>query len=252
MERGKGTIIFAELIGTFVLVLGGCGTAVLAGKNVGYLGVSIAFGLTLLVMAYAIGGISGCHINPAVTLGLVIAKKCKAEDAGWYVLGQIVGAILAGGVLFAIAVSQTGATASSVRATGFASNGFGAHSPELYKLVAAILVEVVLTALLVFVVASTFHKNFPGGFGGVAVGLSLTLIHLISIPVDNTSVNPARSIGVAVFTGGWALSQLWVFIIFPLVGGALGALVWRLLAGEDEVEAESGDATRYDAPPATA
>ena len=246
MERSKGTILFAELIGTFVLVLGGCGTAVLAGKNVGYLGVSIAFGLTLLCMAYAIGGISGCHINPAVTLGLIIAKKCKTEDAPYYVFGQIIGGILAGAVLFGIAVSKAGANASTVRASGFASNGYGAHSPELYKLIAAILVEIVLTALLVFVVASTFHKNFPGGFGGIAVGLTLTLIHLISIPVDNTSVNPARSIGVAVFTGGWALKQLWVFIIFPLVGGAIGALVWRLLAGDDEVEAEAGDAVRYD------
>ena len=246
MERSKGTILFAELIGTFVLVLGGCGTAVLAGSNVGYLGVAIAFGLTLLCMAYAIGGISGCHINPAVTLGLIIAKKCKTEDAPYYVFGQIIGGILAGAVLFGIAVSKAGANASTVRASGFASNGYGAHSPELYKLIAAILVEIVLTALLVFVVASTFHKDFPGGFGGVAVGLALTLIHLISIPVDNTSVNPARSIGVAVFTGGWALKQLWVFIIFPLVGGAIGALVWRLLAGDDEVESEAGDAVRYD------
>jgi aquaporin Z len=216
METKKGVILFAEMIGTFVLVLGGCGTAVLAGTHVGYLGVSIAFGLTLLVMAYAIGGISGCHINPAVTLGLVIAKKCKTEDAPYYVFGQLIGAVIAGAVIFGIAVSQTGATASTVRNGGFASNGFGTHSPDLYKLI------------------------------GVAVGLTLTLIHLISIPVDNTSVNPARSIGVAVFQGGWALKQLWVFIVFPLVGGALGALVWRLLAGEDEVIAEAGDAVRYE------
>jgi aquaporin Z len=246
MELNKSRILFAEMIGTFVLVLGGCGTAVLAGKNVGYLGISIAFGLTLLVMAYAIGGISGCHINPAVTLGLVIAKKCKTEDAPYYVIGQLVGGILAGAVIFGIAMSQAGATASTVRASGFASNGYGTHSPELYKMIAAILVEIVLSALLVFVVASTFHKNFPSGFGGVAVGLVLTLIHLISIPVDNTSVNPARSIAVAVFQGGWALRQLWLFIVFPLVGGAIGALMWRLLTGEDEVTAESGDAVRYD------
>ena len=246
MNRGKGTILFAELIGTFVLVLGGCGTAVLAGSKVGYLGVSIAFGLTLLCMAYAIGGISGCHINPAVTLGLILARKTTLEDAWYYWGGQIVGAILAGGVLFAIAVSKLGETASTVRASGFASNGFGVHSPDGYKLIAAILVEVVLTGILVFVVASTFHKSFPGGFGGVAVGLTLTLVHLISIPVDNTSVNPARSIGVAVYTGGWALTQLWVFIVFPLIGGAIGALVWRLLAGEDEVDAEATDAARYD------
>jgi len=248
VERSKGTILFAELIGTFVLVLGGCGTAVIAGSAsfVGTLGVAIAFGLTLLCMAYAIGGISGCHINPAVTLGLIVAKKCDAADAVYYVGGQLIGAILAGAVLFGIAVSRAGATAKTVQATGFASNGFGAHSPDGYKLIAAILVEIVLTALLVFVVASTFHKSFPTGFGGVAVGLVLTLIHLISIPVDNTSVNPARSIGVALFEGHWAMTQLWVFIVFPLVGGAIGALVWRLLAGEDEVVAEAGDATRYD------
>jgi aquaporin Z len=248
MERSKGTILFAELIGTFVLVLGGCGTAVLAGSStfVGTLGVAIAFGLTLLCMAYAIGGISGCHINPAVTLGLVIAKKCSTQDAPYYVIGQVIGGILAGAVVFAIAVSKAGANASSVRLGGFASNGYGTHSPGEYKLIAAVLVEIVLTALLVFVVASTFHKNFPGGFGGVAVGLALTLIHLISIPVDNTSVNPARSIGVAVFEGGWALKQLWVFIIFPLAGGAVGALTWRVLAGDDEVDAEAGDAVRYD------
>ncbi|MEI7593422.1 MAG: aquaporin Z [Actinomycetes bacterium] len=246
MARGKSTILFAETIGTFVLVLGGCGTAVLAGSKVGYLGVSIAFGLTLLCMAYAIGGISGCHINPAVTLGMVIAKKCKPKDAPYYVIGQLIGGILAGAVIFGIAVSQTGATAASVRVGGFASNGYGAHSPELYKLIAAVLVEIVLTALLVFVVASTFHANFPGGFGGIAVGLVLTLIHLISIPVDNTSVNPARSIGVAVFEGGWALSQLWVFIVFPLIGAAIGALVWRVLAGDDEVQVEAVDATRYE------
>jgi len=248
VERSKGTILFAELIGTFVLVLGGCGTAVIAGSAtfVGTLGVALAFGLTLLCMAYAIGGITGCHINPAVTLGMIVAKKCEVSDAVYYVGGQLIGGILAGAVLFGIAVSRAGANASTVRLTGFASNGFGAHSPDGYKLIAAILVEIVLTALLVFVVASTFHRSFPGGFGGVAVGLALTLIHLISIPVDNTSVNPARSIGVAVFEGHWAITQLWVFIVFPLVGGALGALVWRLLAGEDEVVAEESDATRYD------
>ncbi len=246
MNRGKGTILFAETIGTFVLVLGGCGTAVLAGKNVGFLGVAIAFGLTLLCMAYAIGGISGCHINPAVTVGLVLAKKCKGEDAWYYVGGQVIGAIAAGAVLFAIALNQAGASASSVRAGGFATNGWGAQSPDGYKFLAMVLVEIFLTGLLVFVVASTFHKSFPGGFGGVAVGLALTLIHLISIPVDNTSVNPARSLGVAVFVGGDAMKQLWAFIVFPLIGGALGALTWRLLAGEDEVETEEGDATRYE------
>jgi aquaporin Z len=229
MGRSKGTILLAELVGTFVLVLGGCGTAVLAGKFVGDLGVAIAFGLTLLCMAYAIGGISGCHINPAVTVGLLLNGQCEPGDAIYYFFGQIVGGVLAGAVLYGVALSRTGATRASIVAGGFASNGYGVHSPNLYKLSGAIIVEVVLTALLVFVVCSTFHKSFPGGFGGIAVGLVLTLIHLISIPVDNTSVNPARSLGVAVFEGGWALKQLWVFIVFPLVGGALGALVWKLL-----------------------
>jgi aquaporin Z len=229
MARSKGTILLAELVGTFVLVLGGCGTAVIAGKFVGDLGVAIAFGLTLLCMAYAIGGISGCHINPAVTVGLLVNGQCPPADAVYYFVGQVVGGILAGAVLYGIALSQTGATRAKIVAGGFASNGYGSHSPALYKLSGAIIVEVVLTALLVFVVASTFHKSFPSGFGGVAVGLVLTLIHLISIPVDNTSVNPARSIGVAVFEGGWALKQLWVFIVFPIIGGALGALVWKAL-----------------------
>jgi aquaporin Z len=246
MERGKGTILFAETIGTFVLVLGGCGTAVIAGKTVGTLGVAFAFGLSLLCMAYAIGSISGCHVNPAVTLGLLVAKKCRSEDVPYYIGGQVLGAIVASGVIFAIAVSQAGATATTVRDAGFAANGYGIHSPADYRLVAAVIVEIVLTAVFVFVICSTFHRSFPTGFGGLAVGLVLTLVHLISIPVDNTSVNPARSLGPALFVGGWAMRQLWVFIVFPLLGGVLGALVWRILAGEEEVAAEGGDATRYD------
>jgi len=233
MERGKGTIFLAEMIGTFVLVLGGCGTAVLAGKFVGgTLGIAMAFGLTLLCMAYAIGGISGCHINPAVTVGMLVTGQCSPADSVYYFVGQVIGGILAGGVLYAIALSQAGASRATIVAGGFASNGYGVHSPAGYKLVGAVIVEIVLTGLLVFVVASTFHRSFPGGFGGIAVGLSLTLIHLISIPVDNTSVNPARSLGVAVYEGGWALKQLWVFIVFPVIGGALGALAWRLLANQ--------------------
>ncbi len=234
MERGKGTILLAETIGTFVLVLGGCGTAVLAGAYVGgTLGIAIAFGLTLLCMAYAIGGITGCHINPAVTVGLLLAGKCPPDEAPFYIIGQIIGGIIAGGVLYAIALSQAGATRAKIVAGGFASNGYGAHSPHGYKLAGAIIVEVVLTAIFLFIIASTFHRSFPSGFAGVAIGLSLTLIHLISIPVDNTSVNPARSLGVAVYEGGWALSQLWVFIVFPVIGGALGALLWRLMVREE-------------------
>jgi len=233
MERSKGTILFAEMVGTFVLVLGGCGTAVLAGKVVGgTLGVAMAFGLSLLVMVYAIGNISGCHINPAVTVGLLVAGRCEPGDALYYFIGQVVGGIIAGGVLYAIALSQAGASRASIVAGGFASNGYGTHSPDGYKLVAAIIVEVVLTGVFVFVICSTFHGKFPVGFAGISIGLTLTLVHLISIPVDNTSVNPARSLAVAVYEGGWALTQLWVFILFPLIGGALGALTWRLLNNE--------------------
>jgi aquaporin Z len=241
MERSKGTILFAEMIGTFVLVLGGCGTAVIAGKYVGgTLGVAVAFGLTLLCMAYAIGGISGCHINPAVTVGMLVTGQCSPADSVYYFIGQVIGGIVAGGVLYAIALSQAGASRATIVAGGFASNGYGVHSPAGYKLIGAIIVEVVLTGVFVFIIASTFHERFPAGFGGVAVGLSLTLIHLISIPVDNTSVNPARSLGVAVYEGGWALKQLWVFIIFPIVGAALGAMTWRLLTNQ---RAESAGAT---------
>ena len=190
MERSKGTIFLAEMIGTFVLVLGGCGTAVLAGKFVGgTLGVAMAFGLSLLVMVYAIGNISGCHVNPAVTVGLLLAGRCSGDEALYYFLGQVIGGVVAGGVLYAIALSQAGATRASIVAGGFASNGYGAHSPDGYKLAAAVIVEVVLTAVFVFVICSTFHGKFPVGFAGISIGLTLTLVHLISIPVDNTSVN---------------------------------------------------------------
>jgi aquaporin Z len=244
MERSKGTILFAEMIGTFVLVLGGCGTAVLAGKYVGgTLGVAMAFGLSLLVMVYAIGNISGCHINPAVTVGLLLAGRCAPDEALYYFLGQVIGGIVAGGVLYAIALSQAGASRATIVAGGFASNGYGVHSPAGYKLIGAIIVEVVLTAVFVFVICSTFHGKFPAGFAGLSIGLTLTLVHLISIPVDNTSVNPARSLAVAVYEGGWALKQLWVFIVFPLVGGALGALTWRLLNNERFGEAAATAAT---------
>jgi aquaporin Z len=242
MERSKGTILFAEAIGTFVLVLGGCGTAVLAGKVVGgTLGVAMAFGLSLLVMVYAIGNISGCHINPAVTIGLLVAGRCPGDEVPYYLIGQVVGGVIAGGVLYAIALSQAGASRATVVASGFASNGWGSHSPELYKFAAMVIVEVVLTGVFVFVICSTFHGKFPVGFAGISIGLTLTLIHLISIPVDNTSVNPARSLAVAVYEGGWALKQLWAFIVFPLIGGALGALTWRLLNNEtrEAVAAES-------------
>jgi aquaporin Z len=221
--------LIAELIGTFVLVFGGVGTAVLAGAWVGALGVAIAFGMTLLVMAYAIGPISGCHINPAVTFGLWLSKKIKGKEALLYMAAQCVGAILAACVLYIIA---SGAPGFDAVTSGFGSNGFGDHSPDGYSLAAVLVTEAVLTALLVFTVLLTTEKRAPAGFAGIPIGLVLVLIHLVSIPVDNTSVNPARSLGPALFQGGWAIEQLWVFIVAPLVGAALAALIYSQLKSE--------------------
>ncbi len=230
-------IALAEGIGTMILVIGGPGTAVLAtggffeGGSVGVLGVALAFGLALLCAAYAVGSISGCHINPAVTLGLWAIKKTETKDVPFYIGGQIIGGLVGAGVIYGIANSITG---FSAKASGFASNGYGAHSPGGFGIGAAIIVEIVLTALFIFVIASTSRKSMPAGFTGITVGLMLTLIHLITIPVDNTSVNPARSIATAVFQGGWALEQLWVFIVFPIVGGIIGALAWRALVPAED------------------
>lgn len=218
--------LVAEVIGTFVLVFGGVGTAVLAGAHVGYLGVAFAFGFTLLVMAYAIGPISGCHINPAVTLGMFMAKKIKGKEALLYMVAQVIGAILAAGLLFIVA---SGAPGFDAVASGFGSNGYGDHSPGGYELGAVMIIEVVLTALLVLTVLFTTDKNAAAGFAGIPIGIVLTLIHLVSIPVDNTSVNPARSIGPALFQGGWALEQLWIFIAAPMVGAALAAIIYDLM-----------------------
>ena len=217
----------AEAIGTFVLVFGGCGTAVFDAKNVGVLGVSIAFGLTLLTMAYAIGPISGCHINPAVTVGLVVAGRADKKDLAGYVIAQILGGIVAAGLIYAIANGTD--TGYDLQKGGLAANGYGEHSPGGYGLAAALLAEIVLTALLLFVVLGTTDKKAAPGFAGLPIGLALTLIHLIGIPVTNTSVNPARSIGPALFVQGWALEQLWLFIVAPLLGAAFGALVYRVL-----------------------
>ena len=232
-------IAIAEAIGTMILVVGGPGTAVLAtghftdGSSVGVLGVSLAFGLALLGAAYAIGSISGCHINPAVTIGLWAVGKTKTKDVPVYVVSQIVGGLVGALVIYVIASNSS--VVWSAKATGFASNGYGRHSPGGFGLGAAILTEIVFTALFVFVIASTSRRSMPAGFTGVTVGLMLTLVHLITIPVDNTSVNPARSIATAVFQGSWALSQLWVFIVFPIVGGVLGAVIWRtLVPAEDD------------------
>ena len=238
----KAKIFIAEVLGTMFLVVGGCGTAVFAagfgaanGVAVGILGVATAFGLSLLVMAYAIGHISGCHINPAVTLGMAISGKIEMALIPIYWVAQFIGGALGGFLLWTI--FKVGDR--SVRATdGFASNGFGVHSPDLWKLGAAIIIEILLTALLIVVVLSTTTSRFPAGFGGVAAGFTLFLIHLISIPIDNTSVNPARSFGVAIFSGrSWTISQLWVFIVFPLIGGALGAGLHRLVEGSREASA---------------
>lgn len=217
----------AEMVGTFVLVFGGCGSAVLAGDKIGFLGVSIAFGLTLLVMAYAIGHISGCHINPAVTLGLLVSKKIDAKDAAGYIAAQIIGGILAAALLLAIAKGVAGGYDPGL--AGFAANGYGEHSPGRYNLTSAFLAEVILTFFLMFTVLGATDINAPVGFAGIPIGLVLALIHLVGIPVTNTSVNPARSIGPAVFVGGWAINQLWLFIIAPIIGAIIAAVIYRLI-----------------------
>ena len=200
--------------------------------TVGVLGVAIAFGLSLLCAAYAIGSISGCHINPAVTAGLWVLGKTKGSDVPYYVGGQVVGGLVGALIIFVIANSHVG---FSAKENGFASNGYGSHSPGRFDLGAVILMEIVFTAIFVFVIASTSRKSMSPGFTGLTVGLMLTVIRLVTIPVDNTSVNPARSLSTAVFQHTWALSQLWVFIIFPLVGGLLGGLLWKgLVPAEDE------------------
>ena len=217
----------AELVGTFVLVFGGCGSAVLAGEKIGFAGVSLAFGLSLLAMVYAIGPISGCHINPAVTVGLLVSKKTEAKYAVGYIVAQIVGAVLAAGLLLLIAKGVPGNYNPAV--AGLAANGYGSHSPGGYNLGSAFLVEVVLTFFLVLTVLGATDLKAPVGFAGIPIGLVLTLIHLVGIPVTNTSVNPARSIGPAVFVKGWALSQLWLFIIAPIIGAVIAALVYQAI-----------------------
>lgn len=223
----------AEFVGTFVLVFASCGSAVLAGDKIGFLGVSLAFGLSLLAMVYAIGPISGCHINPAVTLAALITKKMDAKYAVGYVVAQVLGAIVAAALLLLIAKGVPGGYDPSV--AGFAANGYGEHSPGKYNLLSAFLVEIVLTFFLVFTVLGATDIKAPVGIAGIPIGLMLTLIHLAGIPVTNTSVNPARSIGPAVFVGGWALSQLWLFIIAPLIGAAIAAAVYMVTHKPDEV-----------------
>ena len=221
----------AEFFGTFWLVLGGCGSAVLAaafpGLGIGFVGVALAFGLTVLTMAYAVGHISGCHLNPAVSVGLWIGGRFPAKDLIPYVLAQVAGGLAGAGVLYVIASGAAGFSVSS----GFATNGYGAHSPGGYSLAAALVCEIVMTAMFLLVILGATDKRAPKGFAPIAIGLALTLIHLISIPVTNTSVNPARSTGVAIFQGGWAIQDLWLFWVAPIAGALVGGLVYRLIGG---------------------
>ena len=223
----------AEFLGTFWLVLGGCGSAVLAaafpGVGIGLHGVSLAFGLTVLTMAYAIGHISGCHLNPAVSVGLWAAGRFEANKLAPYIIAQVLGAVAAGAVLYVIASGAAGFDVSK----GFASNGYGEHSPGGYSLLAALVTEVVLTAFFLLVILGATDRRAPAGFAPIAIGLCLTLIHLISIPVTNTSVNPARSTGVALFVGDWAVSQLWLFWVAPIAGAVIGAFAYRFIGSDD-------------------
>jgi aquaporin Z len=223
----------AEAIGTFVLVVGGVGSAVLAGEKIGYVGVALAFGFSLLAMVYTIGPVSGCHVNPAVTVGAVLAEKIEIGDAIGYVLFQIVGAIVGAGIIFMIANGAPGGY--SPAASGLGANGFGEHSPAGYSLAAAFVAETVLTMFLVLTVLGSTDVKAPAGFAGVAIGLVLTLIHLVGIPITNTSVNPARSLGPALFVGSWAMHQLWLFIIAPVIGAVLAAAAYRLIRPSSEM-----------------
>jgi len=222
----------AEFLGTFWLVLGGCGSAVLAAAfpqvGIGLHGVSLALGLTVLTMAFAIGHISGCHLNPAVSIGLWLGGRFPASGLLPYIVAQVLGAITAGAVLYVIASGAPGFDVTK----GFASNGFGLHSPGGYSMLAALVTEVVMTMFFLIVILGATDRRAPAGLAPIAIGLALTLIHLVSIPVTNTSVNPARSTGVAIFAGGWAVEQLWLFWLAPIVGAALGALVYRFIGDE--------------------
>lgn len=240
LAKGRGIEVdtkkyLAEAIGTFWLTLGGCGSAVIASAfpevGIGLLGVAFAFGLTVLTMAYAIGHVSGCHLNPAVTVGLTAGGRFPASQIGPYVVAQIVGAVVGATVLYLIASGAPGFDA----AKGFAANGYGAHSPGHYSLFSCFVTEVIMTMMFLFIIMGSTHGKAPVGFAALAIGLGLTLIHLISIPVTNTSVNPARSIGPALFAGGWAIGQLWLFIVAPLAGGALGGILYRWVSDQPSV-----------------
>ncbi|HHF0510518.1 TPA: aquaporin Z [Vibrio antiquarius] len=224
----------AEAFGTFWLVLGGCGSAVLAAGfpdvGIGLLGVALAFGLTVLTMAFAIGHISGCHLNPAVTVGLWAGGRFDTKDVAPYIIAQVLGGLIAGSILYVIATGQAG---FDVVGSGFAANGYGEHSPGQYSMLAALVSEVVMTMMFLIVIMGATDKRAPQGFAPIAIGLCLTLIHLISIPVTNTSVNPARSTAVAIYVGDWAVSQLWLFWVAPILGGVLGAVIYKNLLGKE-------------------
>ena len=224
--------LLAEMIGTMWLVLGGCGSAVLAAGypelGIGFVGVSIAFGLTVLTMVYSIGHISGCHLNPAVSIGLWVGGRFDKKDLLPYIGAQVVGGIIGAGILYVIASGQAG-----FELGGFASNGFGEHSPGGYNMTAVLLTEIVMTFMFLMIILGATHKNAPAGFAGVAIGLGLTLIHLISIPVSNTSVNPARSTSQAIFAGDWAVGQLWLFWVAPIIGAIIAGVVYKYLSSEE-------------------
>jgi aquaporin Z len=229
----------AEFFGTFWLTFGGCGSAVLAAGHpdtgIGWLGVAFAFGLTVLTMAYAIGHVSGCHLNPAVSIGLLVGKRFKAAELLPYIIAQVAGAIAGAGVLYLIATGKAGFTLDD----GFAANGYGEHSPAQYSLVAGLIAEITLTFFFLMIILGATDSRAPAGFAPIAIGLGLTLIHLVGIPVTNLSVNPARSTGPALFVGGWAISQLWLFWVAPIIGAALAGVVYPTVAGEAESGGES-------------
>jgi aquaporin Z len=231
-----GNKLAAEFVGTFWLVLGGCGSAVLAAAfpnvGIGLLGVSFAFGLTVLTMAYAIGHVSGCHLNPAVSVGLCVAGRFPASNLLPYIIAQVIGAVVGAGILYLIASGKAGFDLSG----GLASNGYGAHSPGGYSLVAGLVAELVLTFMFLLIILGATDARAPQGFAPIAIGLGLTLIHLISIPVTNTSVNPARSTGPAIFAGSWALGQLWLFWVAPIIGAAVAGSAYRAITGDSEAK----------------
>ncbi len=248
-EPSLGAKLGAEFLGTFWLVFGGCGSAVLAAKfltedniqlGIGFVGVSLAFGLTVLTGAYAFGHVSGGHFNPAVTIGLAVAKRFEWKGVLPYIVTQIVAASVAGAVLFIIATGREGATAASVSEGGFASNGYGAHSPGGFSLLAALITEIVLTAIFLYIILGATDDRAPKGFAPIAIGLGLTLIHLVGIPVTNLSVNPARSMGVAWFAGASAIGQLWLFIIAPLIGAAIAGATYAAITGANQSKVDEG------------